>query len=56
VSAKECHEGVLTRGIDQGDEVFEVGDLEGGLRKQEPRMPLKVGAAFEKAGVKAGRS
>src|SRR5437660_3129190 len=33
LGAKECHEGVRTRGIDQRDKVLQVGDLDGGLRE-----------------------
>src|ERR1700674_1764680 len=55
VGAKECQKGVLTRGIDQCHEVFQVRDLEDGLRKQQAGVPLEVRAHLEESGVEARR-
>src|ERR1700674_2214599 len=52
---EECHEGVRTRGIDQCDQVFQIGDLDGRLRKQEARVPLEVRALIEESRVEARR-
>src|ERR1700730_5573007 len=47
VGAEERQKGVLTRGIDQCHEVFQVRDLEDGLRKQQAGVPLDVRAPLE---------
>src|ERR1700694_634349 len=55
VGAKECQKGVLTRGIDQCHKVFQVRDLEDGLRKKQAGVPLEVRAHLEESGVEARR-
>src|SRR3984893_5082698 len=55
VGPKECQKGVLTRGIDECHKVFQVRDLEDGLRKQQAWVPLEVPAPVEETGVEAGR-
>src|ERR1700730_15770493 len=53
VGAKERHEGVRTCGIDQRDQVFQVGNLDGRLRKEEAGVPLEVSASIEESRVEA---
>src|SRR3984893_1187179 len=55
VGPKECEKGVLTRGIDECHEVFQVRHLEDGLLKQQAWVPLEVPAPVEETGVEAGR-
>src|SRR3984893_4009943 len=53
VGAKKRHEGVRTCGIDQRDQVFQVGNLDGRLRKEEAGVPLEVSASIEESRVEA---
>ncbi len=55
MGAKECEKRVLTRGIDQRHKVFQVRDLDGGLRKQQAGVPLEVRAPVEKTGLEVRR-
>ena len=52
--AEECEKRVLTRGIGQCHEVFQVRDLDDGLRKQQAGVPFEIRALVEETGVEAG--
>src|SRR5205809_3405531 len=52
---QEGEKRVATGGIGQGDEILEIRDLDGRLREQEARMPLKLGISLKESRAEAGR-
>src|ERR1700694_578639 len=56
VGSKERQKGVRTRGVHEGHEVFQVRDLEGGLRKKQAGVPLEVRAPLKETAVVASWS